>query len=66
MEIIKFSICFIFFKGIQPIALIVLNNEELYNKATEILQKKYDQDISPNFAYQILYVSTIFEEYRYV
>lgn len=42
-----------FFKCLQPISLIKLNDEELY-KSAEILQKKDDQDISPDFVYQIL------------
>jgi len=50
-----------FFKCLQPISLIKLNDEESY-KSAETLQKKYDQDISPDFVHQILSFRSCFKD----
>lgn len=50
-----------FFKCLQPILLSELNDEELHKEA-EILQKKYNHDISPDFVHQILSFRSCFKD----
>jgi hypothetical protein len=50
-----------FFKCLQPISLSELNDEELHKEA-EILQKKYNHDISPDFVRQILSFRSCFKD----
>jgi len=54
-----------FFKCLQPISLSELNDEKLNMKA-EILQKKYDHNISPDFVHQIRSFRSCFKDIIFI